>query len=140
MSAGVKVNGWTERRSRMIKYRVFDGEKMWYPEDCEDWYIDLQGDLYLMDEFDDYGRVYERLSLVADAIAMLSIDMTDRNDREVWVGDIVSFMPRVCGEGERIQGEVQLGEGRFFLMTPEERGYSIDNIKHGEVVGNIYEQ
>jgi len=68
-----------------IKFRVWDGTKMWYPDDESGyWGVSATGELFFSDSGD-----YDGPEGARDAIAMLSTGLTDRNGREIFEGDII---------------------------------------------------
>lgn len=119
-----------------IRYRVWDGKKMRYPPDETypffPFFLGMNGSVWDIFSVKGDGTTGIRQT---DLIAMLSTGMTDKNGREVWAGDIVSFNP----DGEVLQGEVQFDNGKFYLWTPEEWTYAIDEVVSGEVIGNVHE-
>ncbi len=120
--------------SDKIRYRVFDGEKMWYPGNVGNPFT-LRPDGRIDAEGRDAGEYY---SVDFECIAMLFIGRTDKNEREVWVGDIVEFDPE--DDLELAQAEVQQWPGRFLLYCKSpERVYHISDVGNGEVVGNVHE-
>ena len=64
-----------------IKYRVWDGNKMWYPRDDE-FYLDQTGEVKRFDwgERTFWGGLYEAMLYVAD----------DKGGKPIYVDDIVS--------------------------------------------------
>ncbi|KKM77655.1 hypothetical protein LCGC14_1367860 [marine sediment metagenome] len=135
---GIEAN---ERGSKMLtRTRIWDGEKMWYPEDFEN---PLSHFLVAMDgTVGTLGAVPScwREMIVLDAIAMPSIGMEDKKGKEVWVGDIVEFDSHEC-DWELVQAEVQQWPGLFVLYRESpERVYEIAHVAGGEVVGNVHEE
>lgn len=121
----------------LIRTRIWDGKKMWYPTKSADytWRIDRTGEVWKVAPPPDYYEPVEEKR--PDAIAMLSIGMEDKNGKEVWEGDLVAFMPPETGENT--QGEVQYYKGSFILYSQEKYIYCIINVMYGEVVGNAHE-
>lgn len=117
----------------VIRWRVWDGKKMWYPGGKGNSFT-IRPDGRIDFEGRDAGEYY---SVDFKCIAMLSTGMVDKNEREVWVGDIVSFDPE--DDLELVQAEVQQWAGRFVLWSPEEWVYEIGEVVSGEVIGNGYE-
>ena len=121
-----------------IRYRVFDGKKMWYPEDAKDpskqFMVAMNGEVWIP-----CGVAYNLVEMQpTDAIAMLSTGMKDKNGNEVWVGDTVRFDPE--DDWEFVRAEVQFRAGSFILWHAEpEYVYEIGEVASGAVVGNVHE-
>ncbi len=67
-----------------LRYRVWDGKKMWYHDGV--FYIDQDGELF---EEDSDGYHFD-LTSTNDCIYMLFTNHSDINKREIWEDDIVS--------------------------------------------------
>ena len=123
----------------MIRYRVFDGAEMKYPPVAEypfiKFFVDGGGKVWEICRVCGNGEVGIQQT---DAIAMLSTGLKDKNDKEVWVGDIVSICPE--DDDEYYQGEVQRVGLHVCIWTPEEWVYDISEAVRGEVIGNVYEE
>ena len=121
-----------------IRYRVFDGKKMWYPTKKEDfiWRLSRNGIVWRCTPPPEYYEPIEVRDF--DAIAMLSTGLEDKNGNEVWVGDTVRFDPE--DDWEFVRAEVQFRAGSFILWhTEPEYVYEIGEVASGEIVGNVHE-
>jgi hypothetical protein len=92
-----------------IRFRVWDGEKMWYPKDDSPYTLNQKGSIW-HDEWGDY-----RLNSAKSPIAMLSTGLKDRNGKEIWEGDRVSYNNHLSG-GYHISA-VEFSDGRFRPIT-----------------------
>lgn len=72
-----------------IKFRVWDGKKMWYPEDEENWLVSIDGGLcktYVTE--DNEGTLFDTTSEFPGEY-LLWTGRADSESQKIWVGDII---------------------------------------------------
>lgn len=102
---------------REIKFRA------WIKEDEE-----------MMLEFVDFSNPVI-FNLGENDILMQFTDHKDKNDKEIYEGDIVEFEP---SNKEKLIGVIQFNEGCFGYMT-NKGFYSFPKYIFTKIIGNIYE-
>lgn len=116
-----------------LRYRVWDGNKMWYPEHGT-FLLDQDGRVcqFISEDFDCFEmREYE------NAVAMLSTGLEDKNGKEVWEGDIVKYNVAPRSPYYR----VMFTEGCFMACRPDNSVFEYLHLldENIEVIGNSME-
>lgn len=107
-----------------IRFRVWDGEKMWYPSNDDEYAITMSGDLFVADD------IFKQ-----DSVAMLSTGLKDKFRQELWEGDIVRYTESYGAQMPAAR--IVFSDGCFIFGNLEE--YVKQWVKQIEVIGNIYE-
>ena len=127
--------------SRQIRFRVWDGIDMWYPEDEKEYCLNQQGEVFQLD-------VEHELE---DLIPMLSMVGHDKNYKEIFDGDVVSVMSHdtsfFVSRGDQptlFRGVVRYEEAQWWVKPINYHNTNPLNDftqrhKACEVIGNVYE-
>lgn len=109
-----------------IRCRVWDGERMHYPDDPKNYWCVLGGEVWYSEDIcADRGPC-------EGSVAMLSTGLHDADGREVWVGDLADI-----GQDEPVP--VGLRDGIFGYDAGPGYGWTPFNSTFDRVVGNVYE-
>lgn len=108
---------------RVIKFRVWDGKKM-------------------RDETGLYGATLNKgLAMIVEQgdILMQFTGLTDKNGKEIYEGDVVSYISERFGKEYKhkpykVEWTEIIGEQGIYGY-----GFAMDDAKNYEVIGNIYE-
>lgn len=144
--------------NREILFRVWDGEKMWFPCDENDLLL-LMGDSGYF-EVQDHGKGLMPVNLFnsADnnkAVMMQFTGLRDKWEKKIYEGDVVSYDNRLYEVAVSFNGyylqRYKLWRGKFkpafqyamsLITLPFKKGERGENggiVDSAEVVGNIYE-
>ncbi len=122
----------------LIRYRVFDGKKMWYPEDFDNptkhFLVGMDGSVWTQCVL---PKWWQEL-IILDAIAMLSTGLHDKHGREIYAGDVL---------------RCRMGTGLFDVLTVSSFSNGACRLTRGnfseplaashadryEVIGNVHE-
>ena len=127
---------------RKMKFRVWSKQNNVMLDD--NFYLSLRGDLFQNDDLDYKSK---------DNFAIMQyIGSKDKNDREIYEGDLISFTndTRLKGGGYTRKKYVALinyeekycsYRANYIDVTGERQNLTLDwlNVKEVEVIGNIYE-
>ena len=122
-----------------IRFRVWDGTRMWYPTESDDlsWRMSRDGLVWRVTAF--YDETLEEKYM--GAVAMLSTGLEDKNGKEVFDGDILECENTIWGaerpplkikvEWDSVKGKWHTGYG--------ERGENDLCGLYKTVIGNVHE-
>ncbi len=124
-----------------IKFRVWDGKKMWYPPKKEDytWRLARTGKLWRCTAF--YDTTIEHNT---SGKGMLSTGLSDRNGKVIYEGDLYRVKPDadlgvVTWRGKSAAFHLAFEKCHPFLTRVMYFGSDKKTTGVGEVMGNIYE-
>ena len=120
-----------------IRFRVWDGDEMFYPEDAGGYKLGGDGRVYC--------GVYPDGTSVEneEAIAMLSTGFKDKSGREIYDGDVVQEIDYPKKKAAVKWGvyaeEFNEEMPGWYFVVEDGRCYSVAACEVTEVVGNIHE-
>ena len=134
-----------------IRWRVWDGKRMWYPEDGQ-YYINQNGAVFYDTQFTYYPTLEQHevtdpthqdadwaSHLIVTDVAMLSTGCFDKDGKEIYVGDYMGFINPKSKDGcERVIGPVIFEKAQFKLQL-KHLSACISDWDKGKVIGNMYE-
>jgi uncharacterized phage protein (TIGR01671 family) len=128
--------------NREIKFRVWDKreKKMYEADFFDNFYVINQGRVGIIkgDVFDDSSSFYVDYSDKNNWEVMQYTGLKDKNGKEIYEGDIVSWFDDLGDHGQPFV--IKYNEAQFLLTIPSEKldGWYLGG-KEIEVIGNIYE-
>lgn len=118
---------------RVIKFRAWDGKKIYFPD-----YITWDGRIY---ESDDYGHslcMYEK----KNHILMQFTGLMDKNGTEIYEGDILKFIDDTTIPNTEVECITEVfwwnAMSKFSLKNTYHE-FNFTTVTDMEVIGNIYE-
>jgi len=115
----------------MNKFRVWDGERMWYPGDEREYYLDQSGGLWYDGGYEAYDPIEAE-----DAVAMPSLDRKDGNGTEIYVGDLITtaWLEGVHGVPVNVYSIQTLNQ-----VTDSRSAEHLSSLEQWHIIGNVYE-
>lgn len=121
-----------------IRYRVWDGKKMRYPEDVKDpvkqFMVAMNGEVWVP-----CGVAYNLVEMQpTDAIAMLSTGMVDKTGKEIYAGDVLDYrrgtgIVRTFTVSPIDHGAFRLASGDYAEPLVADRAHRY------QVIGNVHD-
>lgn len=128
---------------REIKFRFWGDFRTF--ENNEEEKVMLYGDTWAYEEYEPINKIFK--SVQENVIVMQYTGLKDKNDNEIYEGDIVKYFydGRLEKEGELIEDYTAEGiatiifDGGCFMFNDNNFSSTFDSEYELEVIGNIYE-